>query len=163
MGYFFNFQKMDYVKGKKSHDCILCLVKEKSPQIKNFMVYQNNFVGVTLNLFPYNPGHLLVFPLEHVTDIRQLSKETRLALNKALDLSLEVLDNVYHPSAYNIGFNMGKIAGASIDHLHQHVIPRYPNEVGITELIAGNKVLVEDIHVSHQKIIEAFKRLSQEE
>jgi ATP adenylyltransferase len=161
MEYFFNFQKMNYVKGKKPEGCILCLVKDKNPDVDNFMVYQNDFAGVTLNLFPYNPGHLLVFPLRHEVDIRNLSQEERRALDDALDLSLTVLDSVYHPSAYNIGFNMGRIAGASIEHLHQHVIPRYPNEIGIAELIAGHKVLVEDLHVSHQKILEAFNNFQQ--
>ncbi len=162
MGFFFNFQKMDYVKGKKPEGCILCLVKDKSPDVENLMIYQNDFAGITLNLFPYNPGHLLVFPLRHETDIRRLSQEERHALDDALDLSLTVLDSMYHPAAYNIGFNMGRAAGASIDHLHQHIIPRYPNEVGIAELIAGNRVLVEDIHVSHRKILEAFNALVQE-
>jgi ATP adenylyltransferase len=148
---------MGYVTGKKPDGCILCLIKDKNPDVENFTVYENKYVGVTLNLFPYNPGHLLIFPLQHVTDIRDLSKEERNAMNDALDISLKVLDSVYHPSAYNIGFNMGKIAGASIDHLHEHVIPRYPNEIGIVELIAGNKVLVEDIHVSFKKIQEAFR------
>ncbi|MDR2900769.1 MAG: HIT domain-containing protein [Treponema sp.] len=162
MGYFFSFQKMNYVKGKKPEGCILCLVRDKSPDVENLVVYQNNFVGITLNLFPYNPGHLMIFPLRHETEIRNLSKEERHAFDDALDLSLTVLDKVYHPYAYNIGYNMGKVAGASIDHLHQHVIPRYPNEVGITELIVGNRVLVEDIRESYRRIQEAFNSLLQE-
>lgn len=158
MGYFFNFEKMRYVKGEKPEGCILCLVKDQNPNVENLMVYRNDLVGVSLNLYPYNPGHLLVFPLRHEVDIRNLSKEERKACNDVLDLSLSVLDSVYHPAAYNIGYNMGKPAGASIEHLHQHVIPRYPNEIGVVELIAGNRVLVEDILVSHRKIQEAFNK-----
>ena len=56
---------------------------------------------------------------------------------------LDVLDALYHPSAYNIGYNMGMNAGASIAHLHLHIIPRYPRELGIADLIAGKRVLVE--------------------
>jgi ATP adenylyltransferase len=162
MGYFFNFQKMDYVTGKKPDGCILCHVRDKNPNVENLTVYQDDYVCVTMNLFPYNPGHLLVVPLRHEIDIRKLSSDERFALDNALDLSLEALDMVYHPAAYNIGFNMGRAAGASIEHLHQHVIPRYPNEVGITELIAGNRLLVEDIHESHRRIVEAFNVLVKE-
>ncbi len=158
MGYFFNFQKMEYLKGKRPEGCILCHVRDNTPGVENLMVYRNDFTGVTLNLYPYNPGHLLIFPLRHETDIRNLSKEERKALDDTLDLSLSVLDGLYHPEAYNIGYNMGRTAGASIEHLHQHVIPRYPREIGVAELIAGNRVLVEDVKVSHQKILEAFRK-----
>jgi len=96
-----------------------------------------------VNLYPYNPGHLLVAPKRHITDIRALNPSEELQLHALQRRFLTILDRIYAPSAYNIGFNMGLPAGASIEHLHLHIIPRYPRETGIADLIAGKRVLVE--------------------
>jgi ATP adenylyltransferase len=156
MEYFFNFDKFGYVQGKRPEGCVLCLVREGDPQGGNTLVYRNKHTGVALNLYPYNPGHLLIFPLKHHTDIRELSAEERSSMDMTLDRSLEVLDGLYNPSGYNLGYNMGLTAGASIEHLHMHVIPRYPRELGIAELLGGKRVLVEDINQTREKLCEAF-------
>jgi ATP adenylyltransferase len=114
---------------------------------------------VSVNLYPYNPGHLILFPRRHVTDLRQLSPEERLELEALTDACLTVLDSTHAPGGYNIGYNMGLVAGASIDHLHLHVIPRYPREIGIAELIAGKRVLVEDPRATMEKVREGFSLL----
>ncbi|QQO08146.1 HIT domain-containing protein [Breznakiella homolactica] len=162
MEYFFNFDKFAYLKGKRPEGCILCLIRENSPDVTNMVVYRNSHIGISLNLYPYNPGHLLIFPLRHTEDIRQLGTEERLALDAGLDKALSVLDGLYTPAAYNIGYNMGPVAGASINHLHMHVIPRYPREIGIAELLAGKRVLVEDLAVTRERMTAAFTALSDE-
>jgi ATP adenylyltransferase len=142
--YFFNFDKLAYVKGVKYRECIFCAVADKKDDISNLVIWENDIFIVTINLYPYNPGHLLIFPRCHVTDIRELSEEQEVLLTKLTRSCLNLLDKTHSPSAYNIGFNMGLPAGASIEHLHRHIIPRYPREIGIADLIAGKRVLVED-------------------
>jgi ATP adenylyltransferase len=156
MKYFFNFEKMKYLKGKKPSGCALCLIRDKSPQVPDLTVFRNEFVEVSLNLYPYNPGHLMVFPLRHMTDIRNLEKEERAAMDQTVDKALDVVDSVYSPQGYNIGFNMGRAAGASIEHIHLHIIPRYAGEIGIAELLAGKRVMVEDLFASRDKLREAW-------
>ncbi|MDR1057923.1 MAG: HIT domain-containing protein [Treponema sp.] len=156
MEYFFNFEKISYLTGERTGTCTLCLIRDESPGVTNLLVYRNEHIGVSLNLYPYNPGHLLVFPLRHVEDIRDLDGEERRALDDALDKSLSVMDGLYTPHAYNIGFNMGKAAGASIKHLHLHVIPRYPDEIGVAELLGGKRVLVEDPLATLKKLRSAL-------
>ena len=157
MDYFYNFEKIDYLRGKRPSGCILCLTRDDSPDVINMTVFRNDIISAALNLYPYNPGHLLIFPNRHVVDIRELDSEERQAMDKLLDRSLEVLDKLYSPDAYNIGFNMGRTAGASVDHLHMHIIPRYPREIGFADLIAGTRVLVEDPKVSLERLRAAFK------
>jgi ATP adenylyltransferase len=143
-GYFFNFDKMTYIKSRKPQGCILCMLVEQSPEIVDLTIVREELFAASVNLYPYNPGHLLVFPLRHVEDVRELTarEESRLcALQRYL---LTLLDRIYSPHGYNIGYNMGYPAGASIEHLHLHIIPRYPRETGIADLIAGKRVLVED-------------------
>ena len=144
MDYFFSFNKLGYLKGKKPQGCILCLIRDNSPNVDRLVVWENDLVMVSLNLYPYNPGHMLIFPKRHVTDIRQLTRIEKEEIDKATEKALGVLDRRFSPAGYNIGYNMGLSAGASIEHLHLHVIPRYRNELGIADLIGGKRVLVQD-------------------
>ncbi len=143
MEYFFNFEKMAYVMGLKTEGCVLCGIAGKEERTVDLTVYEDPFFLVVVNLYPYNPGHLMIFPRRHVEDVRQLSPTESSRCMELTNRFLDVLDALYHPSAYNIGYNMGMNAGASIAHLHLHIIPRYPRELGIADLIAGKRVLVE--------------------
>lgn len=143
MEYFFNFDKMKYVQGEKYDGCIFCAVCCGKDDVSSLLIWENTRFAVSVNLYPYNPGHLLIFPKRHITDIRELTSEERLELEDITNSCLNLLDVSHRPSAYNIGYNMGLNAGASIDHLHRHIIPRYPRETGIADLIAGKRVLVE--------------------
>jgi ATP adenylyltransferase len=107
-------------------------------------IVRDELFAASVNLYPYNPGHLLVFPLRHVEDVRELTAGEEARLCSLQRYLLGLLDRAYAPRGYNIGYNMGFPAGASIDHLHLHIIPRYPRETGIADLIAGKRVLVED-------------------
>lgn len=152
MEYFFNFDKIAYLKGERPEGCILCLVNEDSDAVENLTVYRNQHFSVSVNLYPYNPGHVMIFPRRHVEDIRELTSEEESEFVKVQRGILEVLDRTHSPAGYNIGYNMGLVAGASISHLHLHVIPRYPRELGIADLIAGRRVLVEDPKVTAERI-----------
>ncbi len=144
MEYFFNFDKLGYLKGGRPEGCILCLVRDGSDQVDRLVVHETAKFMVSLNLYPYNPGHLLVFPRRHVTDVRALEADEKTELTSLTDLCLDSLERAFNPGGFNIGYNMGLVAGASIDHLHLHIIPRFPREIGIVELIAGKRVLVQD-------------------
>ncbi|HOX91851.1 MAG TPA: HIT domain-containing protein [Spirochaetales bacterium] len=144
MEYFFNFDKMSYLTGHRPSCCVLCMVRDGSDQVQRLVVAQTESWIVSLNLYPYNPGHILVFPKRHVMDLRHLSKDERAEGDALTMVCLDTLDSTHHPAGYNLGWNMGGVAGASIEHLHQHIIPRYPREIGIAELMAGRRLLVED-------------------
>ncbi len=144
MEYLFSFNKIAYLKGKRPSGCILCLVKDNSPEVDKLIVHESDHFIVSINLYPYNPGHLLIFPKRHITDIRAYTDKEKAEIDQLLPLCLDALDRYGKPSAYNIGYNMGLSAGASIEHLHLHIIPRYPREIGIAELIGGSRVLVQD-------------------
>ena len=156
--YFFNFEKLGYIKKDKPQGCILCLIAEGSDHVENLSVWENDHFLVTVNLYPYNPAHLLLAPKRHVVDIRELGEEEEQQLHALQRQVLDLLDGLYSPAGYNIGYNMGRPAGASIEHLHLHIIPRYPNETGIADLIAGKRVLVEDPRTTTERLREALRR-----
>jgi ATP adenylyltransferase len=158
MEYFFNFDKLGYLKGDRPEGCILCLVAAGSDKVERLVVHESASFVVSLNLYPYNPGHLILFPKRHLVDVRELSSSERAELDGLVDSCLGILDEAMRPSGYNIGYNMGTDAGASIEHLHLHVIPRYPREIGIAELIAGSRVLVQDPRETRELLAKAFAR-----
>ncbi len=159
MDYFFNFDKMEYLTEKRPDGCILCLVRDGSPEVKRLVVAESERSMATLNLYPYNPGHLMVFPKRHLKDVRELGDAERADLDALVRRCLDALDSTHGPGGYNIGCNMGLVAGASIEHLHVHIIPRYPREIGIAELMAGKRVLVQDPVETQRRLVEALARL----
>jgi ATP adenylyltransferase len=158
MSYFYSFDKMKYVRGPRPAGCILCLIREKSEEVIDLTVYSDDLFTVSVNLYPYNPGHVMVFPNRHLVDVRQFTKDEDARLAELTRGFLSILESTHSPAGFNIGYNMGSSAGASIDHLHLHIIPRYPKEVGIADLVAGKRVLVEDPRVTQSRLIEATKK-----
>ena len=156
--YFFNFDKLSYIKAGKPDGCIICLIAENSEEVVNLTVWENADFLVTVNLYPYNPGHLLICPRRHITDLREFSPREEDSFYSLQRRFLDIMDSIYHPAGYNIGFNMGLVAGASIEHLHLHIIPRYPKEIGIADLVAGKRVLVESPMESAKRIRETLRQ-----
>jgi ATP adenylyltransferase len=156
MEYFFNFDKITYLKRKKDMPCILCGLRDNDPEIENTIVYRNEHIAVSVNLYPYTSGHLILYPLRHIEDMRDLTDTEHCSINQTLNRALTILDSLYAPSGYNIGYNMGQASGASIPHLHMHVIPRHLREIGIAELLGGKRVMVENPLRAKERLTEAF-------
>jgi ATP adenylyltransferase len=150
--YFYSFEKMGYVRGKRPAGCILCSIRDMKADTPELCVHRDPLFVVTVNLYPYNPGHLLLFPARHLEDLRELTPEEAAHLHRLEAHFLTILDRTHAPTAYNVGYNMGLAAGGSVAHLHLHVIPRYPNETGIADLVAGKRVLVEDPRVTATRL-----------
>jgi ATP adenylyltransferase len=153
--------KLSYVRGKKPDvECILCAIRERDPQVVSLEVLRTGLMIVSLNLFPYNPGHLMIFPLRHIVDIREMTPEEVLEMHRLQMKSMEVLEALYSPSGFNLGYNQGPTSGASIPHLHCHLVPRHRNEIGLLEMISeGSRVLVEDPRETLKKVRTTFAGL----
>ena len=90
---------------------------------------ENDLAIARFDDFPVNPGHLEIIPKRHIKDWCETTQEEKLAIFKLLEDAKKLIDEKYHPDAYNIGMNLGEDAGQSIMHLHVHLIPRYKNDV----------------------------------
>ena len=152
--------KLAYARGERPEvSCILCAIRDKDERIKNLVVYEGTHSIITLNLYPYSPGHLMVFPKRHLLDIREFDQEELKEQHCLTSMSLEVLDRLYQPHGYNLGYNIKRPSGASMEHLHLHIVPRYRNEIGFLDVINGSRVIVEDPTKTKEKLIEAFKAM----
>lgn len=155
--------KIDYVRGKRPDvDCILCAILAHDKRVVDSIVFQTDLMTITLNLYPYNPGHLMIFPNRHIEYLTELSQEEVLEMHRLTILAVYILKEVYHPQGFNIGYNLGESSGASIKHLHRHIVPRYRNELGFVDILAGSKIYVEDPVQVLAKLKEAFQKAGQE-
>ncbi|HPG57071.1 MAG TPA: HIT domain-containing protein [Candidatus Wallbacteria bacterium] len=156
----FSFNKLEYVTGKKKPDvrCILCAIAERDKRVDLLEVHRSADFLVCVNLYPFNVGHLLIFPLRHVESTKQLTKEEALQLHELTNEAMDVLSEVYSPGGFNVGYNIGACSGASIEHLHMHIVPRYSRELGFIDILGGAKLVVEHPEVTTQKLKEAFQK-----
>jgi ATP adenylyltransferase len=153
--------KLAYVKGERPDvECIFCAVSSKDKNVEKLEVCRTKRWVASVNLHPYNVGHILLFPIRHTVDVRDLTKAETAELHSLQALSLDVLDAVYGPAGYNIGFNIGRPAGASIEHLHLHIVPRYYNEAGFMDILSDTRTIVEDPKRTIPKLRKAFRRLT---
>ncbi|HEY9069328.1 MAG TPA: HIT domain-containing protein [Candidatus Ozemobacteraceae bacterium] len=146
--------KRDYIKGQRRPDvdCILCAILDGNARVDRLMIWEDELFVVSANLYPYNAGHLLLFPRRHILDPRELTPAEVTRMAEVQSICLDALDKVYEPAGYNIGSNIGEASGASIEHLHQHIVPRYPKELGFVDICAGAKIIIEDPHVTMEKL-----------
>lgn len=141
----FNTEKLKYVKGgKPSVACILCAIRDRDPAVVSLEVARRNGFIVSVNLYPFNPGHLMIFPERHVETLAGLTDDEALALHHLTVDVLAALGEEYRPAGFNAGYNLGSQSGASLAHLHLHVVPRYANEVGFLDVLAGTRLTVLD-------------------
>lgn len=156
--YLFNTEKIKYVKGSKPDvECILCAINRHDPRVQDLTVYSNDLITVALNLYPFNPGHLMIFPKRHVCGPGELTSDEAAEMHRLLVLSISIIDSEFAPSGYNTGYNLGQGSGASIPHLHLHVVPRYANEVGFLDVLSGTRVIVSDPVDVMEKLCAGFR------
>lgn len=145
---------MDYVQGNSRPDveCILCSVRDNDERVKSLKVYHDDVAFACLNLYPYNPAHLLVVPNRHVVKYTDLIKDELVHVFRMIQGLQLLLDDLYNPKGYNIGMNQGRPAGGSIEHLHVHVVPRYGDEIGYIDIVGNTRVVVEGLNSVQEKI-----------
>jgi len=155
----FPINKIPYLQKKKDIKyCILCEVINNTEKEKNLKIYQNSIATIIINLYPYNVGHIMIVPNRHIVDIREMTEIEEKEINRLTKCILNLLEKEYNAKSFNIGYNIGENSGASISHLHLHIVPRYPNELGFIDIIAGSKLIVEDPVITKERLIKAINK-----
>ena len=121
-------------------------------------VYEDDLCFIVLNLYPYNPAHLMIVTRRHITKFLDLTKEELLHITRAIQGIQLLLNDLYNPKGYNIGINQGRNAGGSIEHLHFHLIPRYGSELGFIDIVGKTRVLPEGLEAVKKKIKENINK-----
>ncbi|MFN2581264.1 MAG: HIT domain-containing protein [Candidatus Dormibacteria bacterium] len=149
---------MTYVGGDPPNEsaCFLCEAITSSDDDGLLVVERRPLSITVLNRFPYNSGHVMVVPQRHVSDLRDLHDDESAALFSGCQRALSALGNALHPEGYNVGINLGKPAGGSVDHLHMHVVPRWAGDTNFMPALADTKVLPEHLEQTAQKLRDAY-------
>ena len=114
-----------------------------------------------LNLYPYNNGHLMIAPYQHVETIEKLDTDTLAELMAQAQLALRALRLVMTPDGFNMGINEGKVAGAGYaEHMHFHIVPRWSGDTNFMPVIADIKVIPEHLDIVYQKLKQALERIN---
>jgi ATP adenylyltransferase len=150
--------RLQYLKGDKSDDCIFCSKPALDDDERALIVHRGKACYVILNAFPYTNGHVMVAPFEHVADQRGLDEAAAAELMALTQRSLDAVESVYGPDGFNLGANLGEVAGAGFaGHVHQHVVPRWKGDTNFMPVVGDTRVMPEALPDSWSKLRAAFE------
>jgi ATP adenylyltransferase len=150
---------MEYIQATKDEPedagCIFCRIRDGEDSER--VLARTELAYVVLNRYPYSPGHILVIPSRHVGDLQDLSEDESLALQRLLQRSVQALTEEYAPHGFNIGMNLGRVAGAGVpDHLHWHVVPRWSADTSFMPVVGQTLVLPELVEETARRLAPRF-------
>ena len=134
--------RIPYLKTEKPKGCFLCDNPKQNKDDANYLLFRGKYNFIIMNAFPYNPDHLLVAPYRHVSSPEELSEEERCEHYDLVIRCITVLREHANPGGFNIGMNLGKVAGAGVDdHIHSHIVPRWNGDTNFMPVIANTGVV----------------------
>ena len=144
---------------KPMRGCVFCRIGKERADKKNLIFVRAKYCFAVLNLFPYNNGHILLMPYRHVNDLQKLHKAESDELFELLIHTKKLLTKVLRPQGFNVGINLGRIAGAGFPgHLHVHVVPRWKGDMNFMPVVGSTKVISQSLHNLHQSLVTTQKR-----
>ena len=146
--------RIDYITGPKPSECIFCTAaSNQTEDRKNLVLMRNDHAFIIMNLYPYNCGHLMAAPLRHISDLTSLNDVEMCALWEAVRAGIEALSQAMQPHGFNVGINIGKVAGAGFqDHLHVHIVPRWTGDVNFMPITTDIRVMPELLHQTFDRL-----------
>lgn len=142
--------------GQVRHEgCVFCRMAAQGEQNDpaNYVLHRGRRVFAVLNLYPYNNGHLMVLPYEHIANLDDLEPETQADLMHLVCYFVNIIRRGMSPSGFNIGVNLGRAAGAGIDdHVHVHVVPRWLGDTNFMPVIAETRVIPELLDETYRNL-----------
>jgi ATP adenylyltransferase len=152
--------RMEYILSAKTAACIFC---EKSKQLtrdrENLVLYRGQFAFALMNIYPYNNGHVMIAPYVHVPSLTDLNDDQISDLFHLTRRCEQVLKQAIQPEGFNIGINLGKVAGAGIDdHLHVHIVPRWNGDTNYMTTISNIRVIPQCLEDTYGLLISYFLR-----
>lgn len=151
--------RFDYIKNlaRSRETCVFCSIFEERNDERNFVLHRGTSSFAVLNLYPYTAGHILIVANRHIPFLRDARSEE---LHEFLDLAQlceKALDAEYRPEGFNVGFNLGRAAGAGVEHhLHMHILPRWTGDSNFVSVVSETRVLPEELPTTYQRLLPHF-------
>jgi ATP adenylyltransferase len=154
MDYLWTPWRYQYIASLKNPSrCVFCLETSGEYDERDFVVFRGRLSFVILNIFPYTTGHLLVAPYTHTADFQESSPEESAEMLELVKRCQFALQQTYQPDGFNIGMNLGRCAGAGVEHhLHMHVVPRWIGDSNFMTIVGETRVLPESLETTFTKL-----------
>ena len=152
--------RMEYIlSDQKAAACIFCPGENRDTDSSRLILHVGDLSMVIMNRFPYINGHLLVAPVRHVKGLELLSQDEKLDLLSMVARSIEILKEVMNPEGFNVGLNLGKVAGAGVEeHMHFHVVPRWNGDNNYMTVLGEVRVIPQHIEETYRRLLPHFKK-----
>lgn len=150
--------RYSYIVGEeRPAGCIFCSLPEHGDDRETLILHRGSLNYVIMNLFPYSNGHLMVVPFAHEPDLKALDDDATAEMMKLAKTVQGVLEGEYNPDGFNIGWNMGKCAGAGVaGHVHLHIVPRWSGDAGFMTVIGETRIVPEDLMATYDRLKKHF-------
>ncbi|MDI9615868.1 MAG: HIT domain-containing protein [Methanothrix sp.] len=155
--------RIDYILSEKGKGCIFCEKPRENRDPENLILYRGRNHFVIMNAFPYNNGHMMVVPYRHTSTLSGWSGDELQEFMELADLCVSVLQRTMRPDGFNLGINMGEVAGAGIaEHIHLHIVPRWKGDTNFMPVLADTRVIPEHIRATYEKLLQNLKLMMSE-
>ncbi len=153
------FDYVTTVEQRDRNECIFCRALNSSDDRATLTLLRWEHCFALLNLYPYTSGHCMIAPSTHVSDLDVLDDATLAEMMMGVRTLMRVLRGIYSPHGFNVGCNVREAAGAGIEeHVHLHIVPRWRGDTNLMGVIAGTRVIPEDLEQTFDKITRALER-----
>ena len=154
--------RMTYIRGESevpATGCVFCLPPEQEGDGRRLVLLRGEGAFIIMNKYPYTNGHLMVAPARHTNDPGELTAAEVLEMNRLLVLARDVLQETVSPQGFNIGMNLGQIAGAGVaDHLHMHIVPRWSGDTNFMPVFADTRIIPQHLEETAELLRQGFAR-----
>ena len=147
--------RLKYIQAVDTHDdgCIFCIKPKQNKDRENLILHRATNCFVIMNLYPYNNGHLMIVPYKHVSDPGDLDSDTLLEMMQTVNECTKALRDAMNPEGFNIGMNIGRVAGAGIDqHVHMHIVPRWNGDTNFMPVLGSAKVISQGLFEAYDML-----------
>jgi ATP adenylyltransferase len=153
--------RIKYILEKKSVACVFCIKKSRGYMKRHLILHESAHAMIIMNKYPYAPGHLMVIPKRHLSDLRELSPEELLDLFEQVRSAITALEKALKPQGFNIGANLGKVAGAGEEnHLHFHIVARWNGDANFMPVIGKTNILSEYLEDTYDRLLPYFSNIT---
>ena len=153
--------RMDYIQNnKKEEGCVFCNALTEVDSVDNLILYRDKRAFIILNRYPYTSGHLMIVPKMHASTLQELTRETRAEIMELTSRAISALAIAYQPQGFNLGMNLGEVAGAGIaEHVHLHIVPRWGGDTNFMSTTADTRVLPEALIDTYARVKKSWDKI----
>jgi len=149
--------RIEYILSEKEESCIFCDALSKNDDLT---LFKGEITMAMMNKYPYINGHILVAPVRHLSSLDQLNGEETKSLLITVEKSVDIIKKAMNPDGFNVGLNLGKVAGAGVEeHLHFHIVPRWFGDTNALTVFADVRVIPEHLQTTYNNLKVYFDRL----